>query len=76
MIMLALRLDGETERRLEALAKRTGRTKSHYAREAITAYLEDLEDYYLAEERLRQFRESGEEAVSLEQLKIDLGLDD
>ena len=33
--MLALRLPAEIEQRLEALAKKTGRSKSYYAREAI-----------------------------------------
>ena len=51
--MLAVRLSDETERRLEVLAERTGRTKTFYAREAIEAHLDDLEDFYLAEERLR-----------------------
>lgn len=46
--MLALRLPEEIEKRLEQLAKRTGRTKSFYAREAILRHLEDLEDAYLA----------------------------
>jgi len=56
--MLALRLPEELERRLEALAQRTGRSKSFYAREAITEHLDDLEDAYLAEERHRT--DSGE----------------
>jgi RHH-type rel operon transcriptional repressor/antitoxin RelB len=72
--MLALRIDDETEKRLEALAARTGRTKSFYAREAIIAHLDDLEDFYLAEERMKDFR--AEDAVPLSQLKAELGLDD
>lgn len=47
--MLAIRLSDETELRLDALAKQTGRTKTFYAREAILTHfedLEDLEDYY------------------------------
>ncbi len=51
--MLALRLPPEMEERLEALAKKTGRTKSYYAREAILEKIEDMEDYYLAAERIR-----------------------
>lgn len=51
--MLALRLPPDLEARLDALAKKTGRTKSFYAREAIIEHIEDLEDLYLAEERLR-----------------------
>ena len=51
--MLAIRLDPDTERRLELLAKKTGRTKTFYAREAILQHLEDLEDIYLATQRLQ-----------------------
>ena len=72
--MLAIRLDVETEQRLEALAARTGRTKTFYAREAIAAHLDDLEDFYLAEERLRDFRDG--DAIPLATLKADLGLGD
>ena len=72
--MLAIRLDALTEGRLERLAALTGRTKTFYARAAIVAHLDDLEDYYLAQERLREFRP--DEAIALETLKADLGLDD
>jgi len=51
--VLAIRLDSELERRLTLLAKKTGRTKTFYAREAIEQHLEDLEDYYLAIEVLQ-----------------------
>ena len=50
--MLALRLPPEIEQRLDALAKKTGRSKSFYAREAILRHIEDLEDYHLARRRL------------------------
>ena len=40
--MLALRLPEEIELRLNKLAKKTGRTKSFYAREAIVEHLDDL----------------------------------
>lgn len=50
--MLAIRLPAEIEERLDALAKATGRTKTFYAREAILEHLRDLEDLYLAEQRL------------------------
>ena len=36
------------------LAKLTGRTKSYYARQAILEYIDDLEDLYLAEQRVRE----------------------
>ena len=74
MIMLAVRLDELTEKRLERLAAKTGRTKTYYAREAIVAHLDDLEDFYLAEERLRDFRAG--DAIPLADLKAELGLGD
>jgi len=52
--VLAIRLDPEIENRLALLAKKTGRTKTFYAREAILEHLDDLEDGYLALERLRK----------------------
>ena len=66
--MLALRLPAEIEKRLEALAKKTGRSKSYYAREAILRHLEDLEDYHLAKRRVAR----GGERISLEQLEDEL----
>jgi RHH-type rel operon transcriptional repressor/antitoxin RelB len=59
-----VRLSVETERRLEALAARTGRTKTYYAREAIEAHLDELEDFYLAEDRLRTFRDRDAASVA------------
>ena len=52
--MLAIRLPAEIEARLTTLAERTGRTKTFYAKEAILQYMNDLEDAYLAAERLEQ----------------------
>ena len=69
-----MRIDAELEKRLEALAARTGRSKTFHAREAIEAYLDDLEDFYLADGRMRAFREG--EAIPLDVLKAELGLAD
>ena len=66
--MLALRLPSTIEKRLGRLAKKTGRTKSFYAREAILRHIEDLEDYHLAQRRLRR----GGERVTLEALEKEL----
>lgn len=65
---LALRLPREIDERLETLARRTGRTKSFYAREAILEHLEDLEDAYLAEEALAEHLSSGGRTISMEEL--------
>jgi RHH-type rel operon transcriptional repressor/antitoxin RelB len=68
--MLALRLNAEIEKRLDRLAKRTGRTKSYYAREAIMEHLDDLEDTYLALQRL----ENPGKTYSAKEVKRELGL--
>jgi RHH-type transcriptional regulator, rel operon repressor / antitoxin RelB len=63
--MLALRLPPDIEARLDALARRTGRTKSFYAREAILNQLDELEAAYLALDRLKQ----GGPTIALEDLE-------
>ena len=50
--MLAIRLSKEMESRMNRLAKRTGRTKTFYARQALEEHIGDLEDLYIAESRL------------------------
>lgn len=72
--MLAIRLPEEIEKRLEELAKKTGRTKSYYVRQAILEYLEDMEDYYLVEERLKSFNEAN--TIPLEEIMKRYGLED
>ena len=71
--MSAIRLPEKNEKRLEALAEKTGRTKSFYAREAIMEHLEDLEDYYLAVHRLEN---PPERIWSLAELVQGLDLED
>lgn len=50
--MIAVRLPEDITNRLNELAKRTGRSKTFYAREAILRHIEDMEDTFLATERL------------------------
>jgi RHH-type rel operon transcriptional repressor/antitoxin RelB len=68
--MLAIRLDPEIETRLQHLADRTGRTKTFYARQAILEHLDDLEDIYLATQRLNRPART----YSAEDVKHELGL--
>ncbi|GAA4416221.1 type II toxin-antitoxin system RelB family antitoxin [Quisquiliibacterium transsilvanicum] len=74
--MLAIRLPPEVESRLEALARATGRTKTFYAREAILQHLEDLEDLYLAEQRLADIRAGKTRAVPLDEVMKQHGMED
>jgi len=63
---ITVRLGETLEKRLEDLAKLTGRTKTYYVRQALEEKLDELEDLYVAEQRL----ENPEgERWSLEQLE-------
>jgi len=73
--MLAIRLPQAIEKRLEKLARRTGRTKTFYAREAILQHLEELEDVYLAEEVLQRIRRGEERIIPLKDVLKRHGLD-
>jgi RHH-type rel operon transcriptional repressor/antitoxin RelB len=73
--MLALRLPPDIEARLDALAKRTGRTKSQYAREAIVEYIDDLEDLYLAQKRFALIEKGKSKTLSLDAMEAELGVD-
>jgi RHH-type transcriptional regulator, rel operon repressor / antitoxin RelB len=68
--MLAIRLDADINKRLDRLAKLTGRTKTFYARQAILEHLEDLEDIYLATQRLQHPTRT----YSARDVKRELGL--
>lgn len=70
----SIRLSPETESRLDALAQRTGRTKAFYLRELVERGLEDIEDYYLAEEVMERIRRGEEKILSSEEMWR--GLDD
>lgn len=72
--MLAVRLPDDIEARLDALAKKTGRTKSHYAREAIVEYIDDLEDLYLAQKRYALIEKGKSKSLSLSEVESQLEL--
>jgi len=64
--MLAIRLPASIEKRLEKLARRSGRTKAYYAREAILQHLDDLEDVSMADRVLERIRKGEERTIPLE----------
>lgn len=73
---IGVRIPKSIGKRLDTLAKRTGRTKTFYIREAILEHLDDLEDIYFAEKVLQRVR-SGEEPISsLDEVEHRLGLED
>ena len=71
--MLAVRLPRKMEKRLDSLAKRTGRTKSYYVRQAIAENLEDMEDVVLAEKSWEEVVAGGP-LRTLEEVKVRYGM--
>ena len=72
--MLAIRLPPDLEQRLDKLARKTGRTKTYYARAAILEYLDDLEDIHLAEKRYAVLIAGRSKTSTLEEVEQALGL--
>ena len=72
--MIAVRLPSEIENRLTELSNLTGRTKTYYVREAIVSYIDDLEDFYMAEERMKTFDQA--KTISLDELVNKYGVED
>lgn len=74
IVVVSIRLDDALERRLDELARRTGRSRSFYVKQAIEAHLADLEDSYWADEVVRQWDASGRPSRPLSDLKAELDL--
>lgn len=72
----SVRIPVSVDARLDALAERTGRSKTYYIQEMIRTGLDDLEDYYLADAASERVRAGREPVHSLEDVERDLGLAD
>jgi len=51
---ITVRLGESVEKRLDELAKLTGRTKTYYIRQALEEKLDEMEDLYMAEQRIEE----------------------
>ena len=68
----SIRLSPETEKRIDQLAARSGRSKAYYLREMVERSIDDVEDYYLAEEVLERIRKGEEKVLTAEEFWRDL----
>ncbi len=76
MPTVSIRLDEKTNKRLEILAAKTGRTKTYYVRTAVLAQIEDLEDLHEAERAFIELRSGRDQVYSLKDVERRLGLAD
>lgn len=73
MHQINLRISDGVYARLGKLSKKTGHTKTHFVKEALVEYLDDLEDTYLALEVLKEHKKSGT-MYNLDEVEKVLGL--
>ncbi len=73
---VVVRLDTMIIERLNELARKTGRTKSYYIKEAIEENLVDMELVYLAQSRAEDVRKGKSKTISWEDVKQQNGLQD
>ena len=76
MSAVSIRLPDDVSARLQHLAQLTGRSKTFYMIEAIREHLDDLEDLYIAEQRLVEIRAGRSTTYTLDEVERDLGLAD
>ncbi len=74
--MMMLTLGPETERNLDALAAKAGRTRDDYIRELILDHLEDIEDLEAVRDYEERKRNGTLKTYSSEEVRRELGLDD
>ncbi len=72
MYATSLRLPDDIGERLNALAQQTGRSKTFYILEAIREHLDDLEDMYIAEQRLTDVKAGRSRVLSSDEVETML----
>jgi len=75
MSAVSIRLPDDVSMRLQDLAQLTGRSKTFYMIEAIREHIDDLEDLYLAEQRLIANRAGKSQSIPLEEVMKRYGLE-
>lgn len=71
-VQKAVRIPVDINNRLEFLAKETGRTVTHFLREAVSVHLQDLEDIYEAEIALQKLRNGEDQIMTSEEFWNEL----
>jgi len=73
--MITIELVPEDEQALAALAAEAGQSPAEFATAAVLQRLEDAEDFRKGVAALREFRDSGESAIPLEDVLRDHALE-
>ncbi len=73
---VTVRIEDTLDERLEDLARKTHRTKSFYVREALLRVIDDIEDIYLADQRMEDLRAGRSRTFTIDEVEARLGLAD
>jgi RHH-type rel operon transcriptional repressor/antitoxin RelB len=76
MAALSIHLPEDISARLKAICERTGRTQDETILEALQEHLEDVEDIFVADQRLADLRAGRSRTYSLDEVERELGLAD
>lgn len=76
MSAVSMELPEDIDEKLRDLVERTGRSKSSWVLEAVVEHLGDIEDAYIAEQRLADIRSGRSKTITLDELERNLGLAD
>ena len=76
MSAVSIELPEDIDEKLQELVERTGRSKSSWVLEAVVEHLGDIEDAYIAEQRLADIRSGRSKTITLDELERNLGLAD
>ncbi len=74
--MIAIRMPKDIEERLDRLAKKTGRTKTYYVKEAVLEHLDELEEAYSAKKVFEDVKSGKEETVGIDEIIEKYGMED
>lgn len=69
MYATTLRLPNDIGERLSILSQQTGRSKTFYILEAIREHLDDVEDRYIAEQRISELRAGRSRVLSSDEME-------
>lgn len=71
---ISIELPKEVENRLQTLVINTGRNASFHITEAMLDYLEDIEDYYLANQQLEEIKAGRQKTIPIEEIMKEYGM--
>ncbi len=73
-MIVEVRLTDDQQKRLDALARQTGRSRSFYVKEAIEQHLDEVEGRYWADEVVARYDASDKKTKPWSEVKAELDL--